>query len=150
MEMEHMNDLVHSDAGAVVDRFFEAEVRYIAAGGASRGADFAEMAALLHPEATMHQGPSVPWPGDWKGVEELERFFSLLSNTWRHMEIANVKKYQRSDGVAISVVGRLTSRRTGRTVHADASHFISLRDGLIHDWTVFFLDPMKLKEVCGM
>lgn len=141
---------IRDDVAAVLDEFFAAEVRYIAAGGASRGADFGEMRALLHPEAVMHQGPSVPWPGDWIGVDGLEAFFSTLSDTWSHMKIGDVKKYRRDDGVAVSVLGTLTSRRTGRTVHAEASHFISLRDGLIHDWTVFFLDPVKLKEVCGL
>ncbi len=144
------SDVVGDDPRAVVDRFFDAEMRYIAAGGAPRGADFSEMAALLHPEAVMHQGPSVPWPGDWKGIHELERFFSTLSHTWSSMEITDVKHYQGNEGVAVTVVGNLTSRRTGLTVHADAAHFIVLRDGLIHDWTVFFLDPMKLREVCGL
>lgn len=137
-------------AAMVLERFFDAEVRYIAAGGAPRGADFSEMAALLHPDVVMHQGPSVPWPGDWKGKAELERFFALLSNTWSHMEITDVKKYRRSDGVAVSVVGTLTSRDTGRTVRADASHFISLRDNLINDWTVFFMDPVLLRQTCGL
>jgi len=138
------------DAAAVVEEFFAAEMRYIAAGGAARGADFGEMAALLHPEAVMHQGPSVPWPGDWRGIARLEEFFALLSETWSAMDITNVQHYRGVEGVAVSVVGKLTSRATGLTVHAEASHFITLRDGLIDDWTVFFLDPVTLSRTCGL
>src|SRR5437660_8426367 len=123
------------EAASVLDRFFDAEMRYIAAGGAPRGADFSEMAALLHPDAVMHQGPSVPWPGDWRGIEQLELFFSILSETWSAMDIVPMERFPRQDGVAIKVVGKLTSRATGWTINADASHFIVLRDGLIHDWT---------------
>jgi ketosteroid isomerase-like protein len=136
------------DPTALLDRFYEAEVRYIAAGGAARGADFSEMAACLHPDVVMHQGPSVPFPGDWVGVNEVERFFAVLAETWVDMEILDVTYFVGEDGVAIRMRGVLTSRATGLTVDMPVGQFITFREGLIRDWTVLYDDPVEVGRVC--
>jgi hypothetical protein len=136
------------DPTDLLDRFYEAEVRYIAAGGAARGADFSEMAACLHRDVVMHQGPSVPFPGDWVGVDEVERFFAVLAETWIEMEILDVTYFVGEDGVAISMRGVLTSRATGLTVDMPVAQFITFQDGLIRDWTVLYDDPVEVGKVC--
>ncbi|WP_236790829.1 nuclear transport factor 2 family protein [Amycolatopsis sp. GM8] len=134
---------------AVLDKFYDAEMRYIAAGGARGGASFDEMAACLHPQAVMHMGPSVPFPGDWAGIDGVERFFAVLSETWSSMVITDVTYFSREDGVAISMRVALTSRATGQTAHARLAQFITFDAGLIRDFTVFYLDPLRLNEVVG-
>ncbi|GAA0985800.1 hypothetical protein GCM10009555_061900 [Acrocarpospora macrocephala] len=148
MEHEGAAEASRVDPAAMMERFFNAEVRYIEAGGAAAGADFSEMAACFHPDVVMHQGPSVPFPGDWVGSDELQRFFALLSETWSDMAILDRTNYVGEEGVAITVRAVLTSRATGRTVEMDASHIIFMSEGLIRDWTVFYDDPVKIGEIC--
>jgi ketosteroid isomerase-like protein len=142
--------IAHAAPRQVMDRFYAAELRYIAAGGAARGADFSEMAACMHPDVVMHQGPSTPFPGDWVGIAELERFFANLAETWVSMDIQDVRYYSADDGVAIGMRGVLTSRATGAVVEADLIQVITMSDGLIRDWTVYWLDPVALREACGL
>ncbi|MTD54954.1 nuclear transport factor 2 family protein [Amycolatopsis pithecellobii] len=140
----------HTDPTVVLNKFYDAEMRYIAAGGAREGADFGEMASCLHPEVVMHQGPSVPFPGDWTGINEVERFFAVLSETWIAMDITNVKYFLGDDGVAVSMRGILTSRATGLTLDTKVGQFLIFSDGLIRDWTVFYQDPVRVGQVCGI
>lgn len=135
----------------LLSELYAAEERYIAAGGAKAGADFSEMAACLHPEVVMHQGPSTPFPGDWVGISEVQRFFSVLAETWVGMEINDIEYYLAGEGIAVTMNGRLTSRATGRTLEAaKCAQVITMKDGLVHDWTVFYLDPVGVLTACGI
>ncbi|GAA0985891.1 nuclear transport factor 2 family protein [Acrocarpospora macrocephala] len=135
---------------AVLDRFYAAEMEYVAAGGAQRGASFDAMAACFHPEAVMRQGPWAPFPGLWEGIEGVERFFAVLSDTWSSAEGLDVTYFQGSDGAAVSMKVLLTSRATGRQVDAHLAQFITLDDGLIRDFAVFYLDPVAISRTCGL
>jgi ketosteroid isomerase-like protein len=137
----------HTD---VLDDFYAAEVRYLAAGGPKRGASFAEMARCFHPQAVMRQGPSVPFPGEWVGLAEVERFFDILSDTWAAAEGMEVTYFVGDDGVAVSMHVNLTSRATGRSLDSHLGQFITFEDGLIRDFTVFYLDPVAISRVCGL
>ena len=134
----------------VLDRFYDAEVRYLAEGGAPRGASFDDMAACFHPEAVMHQGPSVPFPGDWKGIDGIERFFAVLSEVWASADGMEVTYYVGEDGVAVSMRVELTSRATGAKVDGRLGQFITFEDGLIRDFTVFYLDPVAISRACAL
>jgi ketosteroid isomerase-like protein len=135
---------------ALLEKFYEAEMRYIARGGALEGAPFDEMAACFHPDAVMHQGPSVPFPGDWEGIAEVERFFAVLSETWSRADGLDLKYFVGEDGVAVRMRVQLTSRTTGRKVDGRLAQFIRFEDGLIRDFTVFYLDPVRIGEACRL
>ncbi|MEU9546579.1 nuclear transport factor 2 family protein [Streptomyces mirabilis] len=135
---------------ALLDKFYEAEMRYIARGGAQGGASFDEMAVCFHPDAAMHQGPSVPFAGDWEGIAGVERFFAVLSETWSAADGLDVKYFVGEDGIAVSMRVQLTSRATGKKVDGHLGQFITFDDGLIRDFTVFYLDPVEISEACAI
>ncbi|MTD54935.1 nuclear transport factor 2 family protein [Amycolatopsis pithecellobii] len=141
----------HSESGfgnhrAALESFYAEEVKYVAAGGARAGADFAGMAAHLHPDVVVHQGPSVPYPGDWQGIAGLERFFAVFSDTWLSLDLSETKYFEGETGVAISLRMRATARRTGKTVDTRIGQFLTFDHGLIRDFTVFYLDPVQVGE----
>jgi ketosteroid isomerase-like protein len=131
----------------VLDRFYNAEIQYVAAGGASAGADFSDMASYLHPDAVLRQGPSVPFPGDWSGIDGVERFFAAFSSTWSSLDLSEITYFEAPEGVAISMRMRATARATERKLDARVGQFILFTDGLIHDFTVFYLDPVAVSDV---
>lgn len=136
------------DLAKVVQNFFDAEMRYVAAGGARGGVDFSEMAACFHPDAVMRQGPHAPFPGDWVGIAQVERFFAVLSDTWSAADGLDNTYFWGDDGVAVRMQVRLTSRATGRSVDAHLGQFITFSDGLIRDFVVFYLDPLAISATC--
>ena len=139
----------HVDPQVLLDRFYAAEVRYMNAGGFAAGADFSDVAACLHADVVFRHGPSVPYPGDWQGFDGVKRLFEAMSQTWSYLEFQDVQYFYNVTGVAIKVQGVLTSRATGKSFAGEAGQFVVVRDGLIKDWTTFFLDPVGLSEVCN-
>ena len=135
---------------ALLDRFYDAEVRYMNAGGPAGGADFSEVGACLHPDVVFRHGPSVPYPGDWHGHDGVQRLFETMSNTWSELHFHEVNYFFNETGVAIKVAGLLRSRETGTAVAGEAGQFVTVQDGLIKDWTTFFLDPLALSDACRM
>jgi ketosteroid isomerase-like protein len=133
---------------ALLDRFYDAEVRYIAAGGSQRGADFAEMAACFHPDAVLHQGPSTPFPGHWATHAGLEKFFSTMADTWLSGEDLKVNYFTADNGVAVDHRVTLRSRATGKKVDVRLGQFVTFENGLIRDFWVYYFDPVALTEVC--
>jgi len=128
---------------AALEKFYDAETRYVASGGAN----FAEMATHIHPEVILHHGPSAPLPGDWKGIQGIERFFAAFSETWSSLDLSEVTYFEGERGVAISLRMQATARATGRELDARVDQFIVFDGGLIRDFTVYYLDPVGVSDV---
>jgi ketosteroid isomerase-like protein len=137
-QREHL-DVLHS--------FYDAEQRYVAAGGAPAGADFSEVAAHLHEDVVARQGPTVPFPGDWHGADALEAFFALFTDTWSSLDLSDVTYYTGDTGVAIQMRMRATARSTGKLLDTRVGHFMTFEDGLIREINVYYLDPVEVHAV---
>jgi len=129
-----------------LDSFYDAEQRYVAAGGAKAGADFSEMASHLHPDVVARQGPTLPYPGDWHGIAELQRFFALFSETWSSLELSEIQYFEGEAGLAIQMRMRATSVATGKSMDTTCGHFLVFEDGLIREFTVYYHDPVHVLE----
>lgn len=127
-----------------LNSYYEAERRYVEAGGARAGADFSDMASHLHPDVVGRQGPDVPYPGEWRGIPEFERFFALFSSTWSTLELSQIQYFEGDTGLAIHMRMRATSVATGKVVDTSVGHFITFEDGLIREISVYYHDPVQV------
>ena len=130
----------------VLGEFYEAELRYVAAGGAQAGADFSEMAACLHPAVVARQGPTLPYGGDWHGIDGARQFFAVFTDTWSTLELSETRVFEGDTGIAITQRMVATAHATGRRVDTLVSHFLTFEDGLIRDFTVLYLDPVGVRD----
>jgi ketosteroid isomerase-like protein len=146
--MSEGHDSATSSSGfiATLNSFYEAEQRYVAAGGAKAGADFGEMAAHLHPDVVARQGPTVPYPGDWHGIDGVERFFTVFSETWSTLELSEIQYFEGESGLAIKMRMRATAVATGKSLDTLCGHFLIFEDGLIREFNVFYKDPVQVLE----
>jgi len=129
----------------LLDRYYAAEVRYIAAGGAAGDADFSEMAACIHPDVVVRQGSTVPYGGDWHGIDGVRRFFAAHSETWRELELSEISHFEGKSGLCVTLRMRAIARRTQRPVDTRAAHRVTFDEGLIRDLLVFYLDPVGVR-----
>lgn len=127
-----------------LNSFYEAEQRYVAAGGAKAGADFSEMASHLHPDIVGRQGPTVPYPGEWYGHAGLQTFFALFSSTWSTLELTDIQHFEGETGVAIQMRMRAVSVATGNGLDTMVGHFVTFEDSLIREINVYYLDPVQV------
>jgi len=126
--------------------FYDAEQRYVAAGGAKAGADFSEMGSHFHPDVVARQGPTLPYPGEWHGVAEIERFFAVFSDTWSALDLSDIRYFESESGLAIQMRMQATSVVTGKRLDTLVGHFLLFEDGLIREFNVFYQDPVQVLE----
>jgi uncharacterized protein len=131
----------------ILDSFYDAEQRYVSAGGEPAGADFGEVGAHFHPDVVVHQGPTVPFGGDWHGIDAVQRFFAVFTETWSSLELNDIRSFEGETGVAITMRMRATARRTGKRLDTTVGHFYLFEAGLIREITVYYLDPVGLTAV---
>ena len=77
----------------VLQRFYEAEARYMAA----EHPDFGPVAATLHPECLLCEPASLPYGGEWRGRDGVERWMRLFRATWSSLEVRGSEIYGEGD-----------------------------------------------------
>ncbi|MFZ3494828.1 nuclear transport factor 2 family protein [Streptomyces sp. 5.8] len=121
-------------------RFYAAETAYIAAGGPGR-AGFEEIAACLHPQVVLHQAPGLPYAGDWRGPDGIERFMAVMGEAWQSVEF--LEQHRMIDGPDVVVTSRVrfVARASGRALETRIVQLMSVRDGRITEIRPFYWDP---------
>lgn len=69
----------------VLQRFYEAEARYMSA----ELPDFGPVAATLHADCLLCEPESLPYGGEWRGHDGVERWMRLFRATWSSLEVRN-------------------------------------------------------------
>ena len=138
------------DAREVLERFFDAERAYMAAGGPGGGGDFDAFRSTLAPQAVMHQAANLPYGGEWRGHEGVERFFAAMSSAWSALEVSEIEYFEPADGGIRTVVSLrmvATSRATGQVMDRPMVQIVEIRDGLIHGFWPFYWDVAEVTQI---
>ncbi|MBO2461396.1 nuclear transport factor 2 family protein [Actinomadura violacea] len=137
-----------TNAWDVLERFYAAEADYLAAGGPGK-ADFAGMAAHLAPDVVMHQAPSLPYGGTWRGHDGMERFMAAMSEAWTGLTF--LEQHRAVDGETVAVLNRCVfrARATGRELETSVQQWITVRDGLVREFRPFYLDTAAVLDALG-
>ena len=118
----------------ILQRFYEAERRYMQADGAS----FEEFAATLAPDVVLHQSPDLPWGGEYVGPQRYEEWARAMNAVFDQVDMQEVEFFEQDDKVV--VVGRLVTRirATGETMDEPMTQVITVKDGKITDFRPFY------------
>ena len=118
----------------VLERFYEAERRYMQAGGAS----FEEFAATLADDVVLHQSPDLPWGGEYVGPHRYEEWARAMNAVFDRVDMQEVEFLEQGDKVV--VVGRLVTRlrATGETMNEPMTQVVTVKEGRITDFRPFY------------
>jgi ketosteroid isomerase-like protein len=111
---------------------------------ANRG-DLEAIAARMHPDVVLHQAPSLPYGGEYEGVEAA--MACLVEMFTRHWEVGALTVHNIAvDGdVVITAVDLIaTARPTGKQVKMPFRECFVLRDGLVVDLQPFYYDTAAI------
>lgn len=138
------------DAWAVMQKFYEAEAAYVAAGGFGK-ADYQSVAIYLDPDVVLHQAPGLPFSGtgEWRGHDGMERFLAVFSDTWESMEFLEQEHWGDADTVVVSNRVRFRARSTGRAVETRIVQLIRIRDGRMLECRPFYWAPTEITDACA-
>ena len=117
----------------VLERFFEAERRYMQEGGS-----FAEFAATLADDVVLHQSPDLPWGGEYIGPKRYEQWARAMSAVFDQVDMREPQFFEQGDTVVI--VGRLVTRvrATGETMDLPMAQVVTVKEGRITDFRPFY------------
>lgn len=134
----------------VLNQFYDAERRYMAAGGAAAGAPFSEMAATLHPDVELHQTPDLPWGGEYRGHSGFRDWSLKMSDAFDQLSVEDAEFFVSGDKVVILCRLVTRSRRTGETLDAPMAQVITVIDGLITEVRPFYWHVPDYRAAAGM
>ncbi len=117
----------------VLERFFEAERRYMQEGGS-----FAEFAATLADDVVLHQSPDLPWGGEYVGPNRYEEWAWAMNAVFDQVDMREPQFFEQGDTVVI--VGTLATRirATGETMELPMAQAVTVKEGKITDFRPFY------------
>jgi uncharacterized protein len=127
-------------------RFYAAEERYVASGGE----DFAAVAEILHPDVVVVSAASLPYGGEWRGIEQFRRFMEAFGAAWDELEVEDPAFVEFGDDTVIVLLTmKARSRDTGEAIHAPLCQINRFRDGLLAEVRPFYWDTAETNRVLG-
>ncbi|MEV8321342.1 nuclear transport factor 2 family protein [Streptomyces sp. NPDC059900] len=132
-----------ADSTAVLTGMYEAESRYLAAGGPGR-ATFDLLAPYFAPDVVLHQAQALPYGGTWRGHDGMTRFFLAMSETWQTFEIGKQEFLATGPTAVVHTHVRARARATGRELAFPILQTITVRDGRISQVRPFYWDTAAI------
>lgn len=123
---------------AVLLRFYEAERRYVSAGGKSGGASFDEFAATMADDVVLYQSPDLPWGGEYHGIERYAEWGAMMSDCFSKLDVQDAKFFEQGDQVVVVNSVVTTARKTGEEMRRPMVHVVTVKDGKIKEFRPFY------------
>lgn len=97
---------------SVIQSFYEAERKFMTS---QAQGDQQEMLSYFSKTAVLHQSPSLPWGGDFHGIEGVQSWGKQMSDLFDTVDVQNPEFFEKanSDEVVIKSTLKLRLRKTG-------------------------------------
>ncbi|WP_367045057.1 nuclear transport factor 2 family protein [Streptomyces sp. Je 1-332] len=131
------------DSLSVLTGMYEAESRYLAAGGPG-SASFDLLAPFFAPDVVMHQARALPYGGTWRGHDGMARFLRAMAEAWESFEIGEQDFLATGETAVIHTQVRARARATGRELAFPVLQTITVREGRITEVRPFYWDTAAI------
>ena len=133
MNNDPSSPATHDTPRRVLERFFEAERRYMQEGGS-----FAEFAATLADDVVLHQSPDLPWGGEYVGPKRYEEWARAMSAVFAQVDMREPRFFEQGDTVVIVGTLATRSRATGETMELPMTQIVTVKERRITDFRPFY------------
>ena len=118
---------------------------------AARARDWDTVANLLHPDFVLHEAEVLPFGGEWRGKDALQRCAAAMYATW---EEANVDIHDITGGetwaVVVLTLTMTPKAKDGQGSSAAFSQTVceagSFEDGLLKDLRIHYFDAAQVAQ----
>lgn len=122
----------------VLERFYEAERRYMKAGGANAGASFDEMGSTLDSEVVLYQTPDLPYGGEYIGYERYKEWSIAMSKYFDLVDVQDPEFFEKDEKVVVVCKLITRSRASGELLKLPMAQVVTVRDGKIIEFRPFY------------
>lgn len=123
---------------AVLNRFYEAERRYMKAGGKAGNASFDEFASTMSSKVELHQTPDLPWGGEYVGIERYSDWAAHMSSVFEVVDVQDAQFLEAGNKVVILCTLVTQSRQTKEVMKRPMVQVVTVEDGKIVDFRPFY------------
>ncbi|MFG2503460.1 nuclear transport factor 2 family protein [Streptomyces sp. NPDC048441] len=135
-----------TDSITVLTGMYEAESRYLAAGGPGE-ASFELLAPYFAPDVVMHQAQALPYGGTWRGHDGMARFLLAMSEAWETFEIGEQEFLATGETAVVRTQVRARARATGRELAFPVLQTVTVKEGRITEVWPFYWDTAAIAAV---
>lgn len=136
-----------ADAIAVLKGMYEAETRFLAAGGPGK-AGFDTLAPFFASDVVLHQAEALPYGGTWRGHQGMERFMIAMSEAWESFEMVEQTFLAVENPIVVLTQVRARARATGRQLEFPILQTVAVDGGRITEVRPFYWDTAEVAEAC--
>lgn len=124
----------------LLERMFEVEMRFVK----SDANDLDQLADAFHPDVVIHEPGSLPYAGDWVGLEGVGALFRRMREVWSDLSVDGLEAARVGDTVFMACTLSLTSRVNGATIKQPFAETLHFADDLLIDGTPFYYDTAEI------
>lgn len=108
--------------------------------------DWDTVASLIHPDFVLYEAKGLPFGGEWRGKDALQRCAAAMNGTWAE---ANVDIHDITGGDQWAVVVltlTMTPKNGGETFKQTVCEAGSFEDGLLKELRIHYFDAAEVAE----
>ncbi|MGE7473174.1 nuclear transport factor 2 family protein [Bosea sp. NPDC003192] len=124
----------------LLDRMFAVELRFLQ----QDEADLDLLATAFHPDVVVHEPASLPYAGNWRGLDGIGRLFRTMRETWSDLSVDGLQAARTGDVVFMTCTLRLTARSSGRTLTQPFAEVLRFEGGRLIEGTPFYFDTAEI------
>jgi hypothetical protein len=129
-----------SRAMRLLSRMFEAELGFL--NGDTN--DIRTLASAFHRDVVVHEPASLPYAGDWRGLEEIGALFRRMKDIWSDMRVDGLQAARLGDSVLMTCTLYLTARANGAKIRQPFAEVLRFEGELLIEGTPFYYDTGEI------
>ncbi|HLM72342.1 MAG TPA: nuclear transport factor 2 family protein [Polyangiaceae bacterium] len=101
---------------------------------------------FLDPNVVIHEAASLPYGGEYHGIEGFSRLAAAVYSTWKSFEVDMTELLDAGPTVVALIQLRVTMKESGQVVEMPLAEVWRLRDGKVVDLRPFYWDTAVLRS----
>ena len=106
--------------------------------------DWDKVESLIHPGFVLYEAECLPFGGEWRGKDALQRCAAAMYGTWAEAKV-EIHDITGGDSHAVVVLTlTMTSKRTGETFSQTVNECGAFEDGLLKELRIHYFDAAEV------
>jgi hypothetical protein len=108
--------------------------------------DWDRVESLVHPDFILYEAEGLPFGGEWRGKDALQRCAAAMYGTWAEASV-DIHDITGGDSHAVTVLTlTMTSKRTGETFSQTVNECGAFEGGLLKELRIHYFDAAEIAE----
>jgi len=106
--------------------------------------DWETVESLIHPDFVLYEAECLPFGGEWRGKDALQRCAAAMYGTWAEASV-DIHDITGGESHAVTVLTlTMTSKRTGETFSQTVNEAGVFEDGLLRELRIHYFDAAEV------